>query len=342
MVAEPTAMHPQQISVAICTHNGARFLVEQIASILAQTHLPSEIVLSDDASTDESVQIARDVVAQFNSTRATSPVDLIILRNTVSLGVTKNFESALSACTFDLVAISDQDDVWMPDRLERASVVFENRSSLLLLHGDAELIDEGGMDLETTLFGALEVSREVKEAIHAGHGFEILLRRNVVTGATSMIRRDLLHLAKPFPDSWLHDEWLAVIAAAYDGLDLVDERLIRYRQHRENVVGARRLRLIDKFRRLIEPGAERNRRLLARSLSLADRLSSAGGKIAASRVDSVTRKHEHEVIRSHLSPHRLARMLPVMRGLAAGRYAEFGRGTADAARDLLQPLGEPR
>jgi glycosyltransferase involved in cell wall biosynthesis len=322
-----------EISVALCTRNGAAFIETQLRSILAQTVRPSEIVLSDDASTDDTVDIAVALV-----TAEGAGVSLHVLRNDPPRGVTANFEQAILACRGEFVALSDQDDVWMPNRLATALAVFTARPGLELVHSDAELIDDRGASLDVTLFQALEVGPLEVTAIHDGRGLELLLRRNIVTGATLMLRRELAVAAAPFPDAWLHDEWLAIVAASRGGFDVVAEPLIRYRQHGANEVGAAKLSVAGKFRRMIEPGALRSERLLARASQLAERAPALMPALVPAAVDKLA----HERMRSALPAFRPARLAPVLRELGTGRYRRFGRGATDAARDLLQPLGGSR
>jgi len=328
------------VSVALCTHNGERFIRDQLLSILGQTRLPDEIVLSDDASSDSTIAVATAVIDGFHERAARTLPKVVVLRNDLALGVTANFEQAILACSSELVALSDQDDVWEPNRLADALVEFRERPDLLLLHGDAKLIDDAGALLPATLFEAQDVTASVRAEVHAGRAFALLMHRNFVTGATTILRRKLADVAKPFPPAWLHDEWLAIIAAAVGSLDLTDQRLVRYRQHESNQLGAQRLSMVGKLRRMLEDGSVRNERLLARAAVLADRLP-ALDTINPEYIDAARRKLLHEQLRSTLGRSRLARILPVLQELRSGRYGEFGRGLADAVRDLSQPLKGP-
>ncbi len=322
------------VSVALGTHNGADYLEQQLRSVLSQTVLPSEIIISDDASADATVELARSVLRG-------SPVRLTVLENAVALGVTKNFEQAILACSGELVALCDQDDVWMPDRLERATALFASRPSLALVHGDAALVDAAGSDLGATLFEALEVGPTQLAAIHAGCAFELFLRRNLVTGATTMVRRTLAEKAAPFPSAWVHDEWLAVVAATTAEVDVVEAPLIAYRQHGSNQIGVEKLGLFGKVRRMLEPGAARSARLLERAVQLAERFDGLDGVTDEQR-RAVAEKLAHERVRSGLSRVRILRVVPVLAELRTGRYRRFGRGAADAVRDVLQGLNDAR
>ena len=330
--------HQLTVSVALCTHNGERFLPAQLSSILNQTAPPREIVVSDDASTDSTVELVQRVVSEFRNLHPDFELELRVLRNAIPLGVARNFEQAILACTSELVALCDQDDVWVEDRLERMSAEFAGRPDLELLHSDAYLIDEGGRKLPGTLFSALEVSDESLLAIHSGDAFRVLLRRNLVTGATAVIRRTFAAKAAPFPDSWVHDEWLAMAASVLGEMDVLEEPLIEYRQHGTNQIGATKLSVIGKFRRILEPGALRNRRLLKRATALAERFEAIQDRISLQQLACAHGKLLHEQLRASLPPARIARLVPVLRELGTGRYTQFGRGFSDAMRDILQPL----
>jgi hypothetical protein len=323
------------VSVALCTHNGEKFIGAQLDSIFAQTVAPVELVVSDDASTDSTL----DIVVERHGAHvaAGGSVALRILRNAEPLGVTGNFEQAILACSSEFIALSDQDDVWRSDRLERSLESFERSAEVLLVHSDARLVDAAGAVVHPSLLDALEVSAEARRAIVAGGAFDLLMRRNLMTGATMCVRRSLAQLAAPFAPGWVHDEWLAIIASVVGRIDLVQEPLIDYRQHGGNEIGAADLSLRVKLGRLVEPGVDRNRRLLQRARSLAERLPLIRA-VGPACVDAAARKLQHEEVRSVLPVSRLRRIGPVMREWRTGRYSEFGGGLNDVARDLIQPL----
>lgn len=321
------------VSVALCTYNGASFVTEQLRSILAQSSPADQLVISDDGSTDATLDIVRTELARCSST---SP-ETTILENPTPLGVTRNFEQAVLACTGDLIVLSDQDDIWGIDRLARSRMEFVARPDLLLLYGDARLVEEGGEPFGYSLFEAIEFTVEERREVRHGNALDVLLRRNVVTGATVAFRRSLLDIAVPFSDAWVHDEWLAVLAATVGTVDFVDEPLIDYRQHGSNEIGAAKPTMAIRVGRLREPRRERNRRLLARAGALYERVVDLGDAMDAVVVDLVQRKLEHEHFRSGLPGVRILRLLPILGAAASGSYRRFGRARYDVLRDLVQP-----
>jgi glycosyltransferase involved in cell wall biosynthesis len=324
------------VSVALCTHNGAAHLEEQLRSILEQSVLPDEVVISDDASSDSTLAIAQAIFDDHP--RALRP-RLVILNNPEPLGVTRNFEQALLACSSDLIALCDQDDVWHRDRLRVALGRFEQSPTLELLHSDARLVDEQGAALGHSLFQALEIGQAERDAIHSGDAFAALLRRNLVTGATVMVRRELVHRAAPFPSPWVHDEWLAVITATTGVIDLSEQQLIDYRQHGANQIGVSKLGLRGKFGRLFEFRNDRNDYLLDRAQVLLGRLQELGAAVSPRDLELARGKVEHHRVRAALPARRLKRWAPVLKEVATGRYSRFSRGWADVVRDLVQPGG---
>ena len=324
MTAQP------MVSVALATRDGAAYLADQLGSILAQTRPVDEIVLSDDASTDATVALAERTLAETG-------VAVVVLRHDPPLGVTGNFEAALAAATGDVVLLSDQDDVWAPDRVARTLAAFAAAPHLLAVHGDARLVDAAGVDLGVGLLDALEVGAADRGRIHAGRSFGVLLRRNLATGATMAIRRELLERARPFPADWLHDEWLAITAAAVERLDLIEQPLVDYRQHGANAIGVTRATLGHKMARVLEPRADRNIVLARRADVLVKRLAESP-EVPSAAVEAASGKRNFEAWRATLPALRLARVPSVLAAWRRGEYRRFAsRGDADVLRDLLQP-----
>ena len=319
-----------KVSVALATFNGADYVAEQMASIMAQSLLPDEIVVADDGSDDRTVDLVR--AAMKNTS-----VSLVVLERREHLGVTQNFARAIEATSHELIALCDQDDVWHPDRLLRSVEVFVKRPSTTLVHSDAVLVDEAGRALGPSLFEALGVNADLRGLINSGRAFPVLLRRNVVTGATVMFRRSLIAAATPFPEQWVHDEWLAIIASAIGEITSVDERLIEYRQHGRNQIGAASPTFRYKISRMLAADPVRNRNLAARSEVLSRRLAELRGVPSAYRADAAE-KAVFEAQRAALPVKRLMRLPGVMRARAGKRYSRFAsQGRLDILRDLLQP-----
>jgi len=327
------------ISVALCTHNGERYIGEQLRSILAQSVAPSEVIVSDDASSDRTIELVRAAMADHPS------VSLTVLANATPLGVRRNFQQATLACSGDVIALSDQDDSWHPEKLERVLEVFALRPDVALVHTDARLVAGDGKPVGLTLLKSLEVRPSEIREIHEGQAFAALLRRNLVTGATVVFRSSLMMSAAPFPESWVHDEWIGIIAAATAPTELIERELVDYRQHGANQIGARKLTMLDKIRKLREPRQERNEHLVERAIDLTERLEELeqrGVQVDPVRMELARRKLAHERARLALPIARIRRVLPVLSATARGNYRSFGRGIQDVVRDIVQPAEPAR
>lgn len=323
-------MSTPAVSVALCTYQGEAYLREQLESIAAQTVPPAEVVIADDGSTDGTVALIEDFTAHYEG-----PIAFRLAFRDRAGGVTANFSRALSACTGELIALSDQDDVWHPDRLEAALERFAD-SSLLLLNADARLVDGAGHPLGDTLLRTLYVSRGDLDAFHARDGFPLLLARNTITGATTMLRRSLLDLALPIPEHWVHDEWFALLAAAHGGHDTLERAVIDYRLHGANQIGAAAPTVRHKVGQVLRSRGDRLAVLAQRGAAAAVRVEQTHAPAAV--VELARRKAAFEARRAAYPRSRWRRLGPVLREARRGDYRDLAsQGAMDIVRDLLQP-----
>ena len=317
-----------KISAVVCTYNGERFLAEQLQSILDQTHPPDEIIISDDGSIDSTL----DIVAEFSSrdSGAKKPQWTVQSRRK-PLGVTGNFASALTKARGEFVALADQDDVWEPTRLEQGLAQF--RDDALLVHCDATLIDGAGQPTGA-LMSALRLTSGEQRSLLAGNALDALLRRNLITGATTMIRASLLQQALPIPEGWVHDEWLGLVAAVQGGVVFSEESLIRYRQHGGNEIGAAKTNLDEANRRLRETRTDFFSRKLLRNAGISRVLERDPNWLGSEARAELSVKLDFDHWRTQLPAQRWGRVLPVMIRWAQGDYGRFARGYLDVIRDL--------
>ena len=326
-------MTPNRLSIVMCTYNGASYLQPQLDSLLAQTLLPDEIVISDDGSTDGTMAVleAFAVIAQARG------VDVQLSRHPVNVGFVENFSSALRQASGDVLFLCDQDDVWRSDKIAVMAARFTDDPELLLLHSDARLVDGNGASLNSLLFNALQMTADEKRAIHDGCAFEVVIRRSFVTGATAALRREVIKIALPIAPNWIHDEWLTAIVSAFGKMDFVDEPLIDYRQHGGNQIGARKRTLAMKWRELL---ASRGKELcdeVARLRRLEDFFTQAtffDGNERAAQVKHKRTHFEHRIAIGKLPRHR--RVFPVIREAQAGDYRRYGTGGRSMLRDMLR------
>lgn len=326
---------PLSISVALCTYQGARYLREQLDSLLTQQRRPSEIVAFDDASTDGTWQLLETFAQQARE----AGVAVSFHRNASNLGYVRNFSQALLAAQGDLVFLCDQDDVWHSDKVQLVAEQFERRPELLMLHSDADLVDQNGCSLQRTLFGAFEVSRDEIAALHRGDAFEVLIKRNVATGATMAIRRSVIARGFQVPDGWIHDEWLAMLASTQGRVDCLEAATIDYRQHGNNQVGARYRGFIERLTGGGISRADFMARMLRRTQSLQDQVLAGNIHLSPPAMHTLLQRHRHAQMRAHLPDRLLARSAAVLAEYASGRYKRFSNGAYSALSDLSRLRG---
>lgn len=232
-----------KVSVVIATYNGENFIESQLLSIINQSHVVNEIIISDDSSTDDTLKKARCILNK-------SSIDFLILQNR-NKGVVNNFSNALRFVSGDVVFFSDQDDIWMDNKVEVILGIFKNNKDLLLCFSNAILFDDTKASnfFKTDLF---QNSGFQNTDLFYSNPTSFLLKRSIVTGATMAISKKLLNMALPVGDFWMHDQWFSFFAALNDGIMFTDKKLIYYRQHENNVIGAVKTDLFSSFSRFIK------------------------------------------------------------------------------------------
>jgi glycosyltransferase involved in cell wall biosynthesis len=206
--------HPL-ISIILCTYNGERFLKEQLESLLWQTYPNLEIIVSDDASQDNTVNILN---RYMNDKR------LRVVFQEKNLGPAKNFEYAVTLAGGEYIAFADQDDIWLPEKLEK---LIASIKESYLVFSDSFLIDEYGNKINKQL-SQLRCMFSTNDT----RGF---IFSNIVWGHTMLIHKNLLQHVLPIPSNIPHDIWMAVNATIFSGMQYFDEPLTLYRQHSATV-----------------------------------------------------------------------------------------------------------
>jgi hypothetical protein len=321
-------------SVALCTYNGAAYLPDQLASIAAQSRLPDELVVRDDASEDETPELVRGFAA-----RALFPVRFE--RNAVRLGSTRNFDGAIAACSGDLIALSDQDDVWRPDKLDAIERRFQESPAVGLVFSDADLVDGALNPIGARLWERVGFDSRRRRFWEARGALTALVPGRIVTGATMAFRSTFRPLVLPTPEGiapMIHDGWIALAIAAVARVAFIEEPLIAYRQHPAQQIGAHEA--FDAPPRLGPIASAKHVNAysmhLASLRALQERLAAgrAGpeGVAAARRIGIILRHFE---TRANLPSSRLDRLRVVLRELARRSYHDYGNGVRSMIKDLI-------
>jgi len=240
-------MDKPYVSIAMCTYNATQYLQEQLDSIATQSQLPDELVICDDRSSDNTIEIIKSFTAKVSF-----PIRLYI--NEENLGLCKNREKAISLCTGDIIILSDWDDVWKPNKIERLVAAFAENLEAGYVFSDAELVDESLKPLGDTLWESRKINRVIKQYRNHNLQARVLLKQNLVWGATLAFRSSIKNLVIPIsPFYYLEDAWIALLAscAGFYGVPLSDS-LLYYRQRAAQTVGGKNT-LDQKFKRASNP-----------------------------------------------------------------------------------------
>lgn len=203
------------ISIALCTYNGEKYLCEQLGTLVGQTYPNLEIVVVDDASTDQTWTILNEFADCYPSIR--------LFRNTTNLGYQKNFERALKHCQGEYLLISDQDDIWEKEKVTKLLAAVEEN---LMIYHDSVFIDEHGE--------SIGMKMSDKFNMVDGNDPTPFLFLNCVSGHSIMFRRDLLEHVVPFPDRGMYDHYIAFIATTRGSIKYLSETLVKHRRHQGN------------------------------------------------------------------------------------------------------------
>lgn len=215
------------VSIALCTYNGEKYLVEQLDSIVNQTYPYIELVIVDDGSTDRTLAIIENYINRF-------PIRLF--KNERNLGYVKNFEKACSLCRGEYIALCDQDDIWQPEKI---AALVEIADKHILVYADSQLIDEQGKSLLQTVKG-------LKNFVEGNNSLPFLFH-NCVSGHAILFKKELLTYALPFPASIYHDQWLAYVASTIGTISYSSAPLVKYRQHPQSMTDIRIVRQRENF-----------------------------------------------------------------------------------------------
>lgn len=226
-----------KISVAICTYNGAKYVKQQLDSIINQTHKVNEIVVADDGSSDDTIGIIEDVRNEHTE------VEWNIVINKPGLGCCANFDDTIKRCTGDIIFLSDQDDIWDSKKVETIVKWFELNLQKDVVFSNASFMDDNGQPFtEKRLFDVLGINTHTLDVMEKGFYLEAFMQHNRATGATMALRKSFVSSYKIDRDAvigkhQLHDQIIAVAAAAENRLGAIDIPLIKYRIYKEQNMG---------------------------------------------------------------------------------------------------------
>lgn len=223
------------VSVAMATYNGAKHIREQLDSLARQTVLPLELVVTDDGSTDDTIEIVKDFAG-------VAPFPVSVFRNETRLGYGDNFLKAASLCRGDLIAFCDQDDIWMEDKIRVCRAFFADPEVMLTIHSARTLNSSGERGFRIPDFRTRICEVGGCNPISNHQGFAMIVRKSLLEMADSKLRP---------PNINGHDQWCWFLAASIGKIATISDELALYRQHEGNAFGARQPTLASHSRDIV-------------------------------------------------------------------------------------------
>ena len=217
-------MNKTKISVAMATYNGEKYIKEQIDSILKNLSPSDELVISDDGSTDNTMNI----IKSYNDNR-------IKIIEGPRQGLKANFNNAIKNTNGDIIFLSDQDDFWYENKVNEIRKIFNTKDYILIQH-DARVIDEKG----NVIFDSFAKHRNVKNGIIKN------LIKNSYHGCCIAFRKELKKYIIPIPNNiYLHDQWIGMIAELEGKTLFFNKKLMDYKRHTNNVSSFKHLSIFN-------------------------------------------------------------------------------------------------
>lgn len=220
------------VSIAMCTYNGAGFLQQQLDSLATQTRRPDEIIICDDCSQDQSVEIAQNFANQHPD------ITIRVIQNPQNLGYVKNFEKAISLCTQDIIFLCDQDDLWQPEKIENMVSVFDAEQDVGLVLHDFCWIDESNQPYPGPIdtygpqkLSAAQLPQEIKN-----NSIDVFMQPypRAWCGCMMAYRRSFNDVVLPIFPGKGHDDWILKVLAPITETRFLASPLVHYRMHQQN------------------------------------------------------------------------------------------------------------
>lgn len=219
------------IDILMATFNGEKYVAEQIRSLFSQTYNNFRLIIGDDASSDKTPDIISSFVQKY-------PDRILFLPFTSRLGACGNYSRLIELSDADYLMFCDQDDVWMPKKIEYSLACMKELESIhgtsvpLMVHSDLIVVDQTLKPIHPSWRKYVGVSQH-------SYSLNALLLRHAYLGCTLLCNKELILLSSPIPpEAGMHDYWITLTATALGHIGNIEEPTIYYRIHDCNVVGA--------------------------------------------------------------------------------------------------------
>jgi len=220
------------VSVVLSTYNGEKYIKQQLDSILAQTYTNFELIVVDDFSTDGTTKIVEEFEQKYTN--------ILLYKGKSNLGYIKNFERGVKLAKGDLIAFSDQDDYWYPNKL---AVLINTIGKYDVAYSDSEFVDEN--------LNLLNKNMSTNHNLLTSSNPLNFVVKNCVSGHAMIFKRTLLNDDFKFPALIPHDWWITFLASCNNGVIYVNQALVKYRIHETNIIGGEghnKVKKVDKIK----------------------------------------------------------------------------------------------
>lgn len=316
----------QKISIALAACKGEKWIGEQLESLLAQTLAPDEIVITDDSKTADTFLAVEPYMKQY-------PGVIRYERNAIPLGVSKNFERAIGLTTGDIIFLCDQDDIWLPEKVEKLAGKIDDQH--LGAFCNSQVVDAEGKLLPLTHWDIRDFSAEEIRLIVEGSRADrvrLFLKRILPAGHNMAFSAKLKNELLPFPDiPECHDSWIGYVVLLNSDWAAVNEKLTLYRQHGNNVSQFGRE---GQFKRAIR--SIRNNSFSWTEALFGELETQFQNRLEPELFALLHDRRLHAKARKAMNYANFWERLPLVYGeWSSGRYHRYGRGNKNVFQDLF-------
>lgn len=234
----------EKIDILMATYNGEKYIREQIDSILSQTYSNFNLIISDDASSDNILNILDEYENKDERVK--------VFKQNQNVGVISNFEFLLNKVENEFFMFADQDDIWEEDKIEKSINELKNED-VDLVYTDLKVVDENLNEISNSYWKV----KNFEKKVYKYNNFESLYLNNYITGCTILCKSKWIKEILPLPKSTkyvIHDYWLSLIVSMNGKIKYIAEPTIKYRQHKQNSIGSKRksdeINDFDKIRKM--------------------------------------------------------------------------------------------
>ena len=234
----------EKIDILMATYNGEKYVAEQIESILNQTYTNFNLIISDDCSTDNTRNILEEYKQRDDRIQ--------VYYQEQNLGYVKNFEFLLKKVESEIYMLSDQDDVWIKEKVEKSyNKLFEEKADLV--YTDLKVVDENLKEINPSFMRMMKFYKKATKYTD----YRVAYLYNTATGCTIISKKKFIDKILPLPRNkkyLIHDSWIMLVVSLLGKVVYLDESYILYRQHGDNQVGAKKvssqMKSLDEIRKL--------------------------------------------------------------------------------------------